>query len=660
MSKFYTFATAAVMAMTAFSVSAQEATLTMDPAPGTYETLPDAYTLTVEGPVSIKKDILAGNFMTFIKPDGTRVAAAGITVNTTNNTVTFKPQATIDLTAEGDYVIEMKAGALTYTWEDGTTSKSTLNNFNYTVGVDDPYAVKYTLSPAPGEYEELPAEFTITVDGPQSISKNILAANPIMVVAPNGTKTQVPGTYTAGSNVITCKVPASCDRTQSGEYSVSIRANSINLMWPDGTKTTSVDTPFTYTVGGQGGGQDEPQPVAYDIEIKGFQPKLDPLDLEMKTLETLQIVFNMPNLAIDPEANAMVTISGPDYKQTAQLRPNMPTVGNFKALFQDPKYNGEYTLTIPQGVLGDAEWIENHEFGHANAAVDYKFTVVGGKEYVGGGVTSTFNPIVTPGTGSRVQSLSRVSLEFESTPYFKEGASVNVTYKADLQGGAAQYGKATVEQGAENELILVFNPAPKNQGQYLLTLPAGTFWNEEHENDAEAGQINGALDLDWYYVPAASAKIDSHVPATDAKVGAFEAGKPGIVINTNNNDEVAELKVTITGYEMGNDSARPVTIVNNATSTEKNAEGAICWIPAETIVLDENFYYEVDAIIYNADGVKLDDTIFEFYGDFYSGVGCITIDTAAEYYNLQGVRVANPGHGLYIRVQDGKAVKVVR
>lgn len=42
-----------------------------------------------------------------------------------------------------------------------------------------------------------------------------------------------------------------------------------------------------------------------------------------------------------------------------------------------------------------------------------------------------------------------------------------------------------------------------------------------------------------------------------------------------------------------------------------------------------------------------------------TGVGTVETAAAAEYYNLQGVRVLNPAEGLYIRVQNGKAVKVL-
>ena len=35
-------------------------------------------------------------------------------------------------------------------------------------------------------------------------------------------------------------------------------------------------------------------------------------------------------------------------------------------------------------------------------------------------------------------------------------------------------------------------------------------------------------------------------------------------------------------------------------------------------------------------------------------------ETEAIYYNLQGIRVANPGDGIYIKVQGGKTTKVIR
>ena len=42
------------------------------------------------------------------------------------------------------------------------------------------------------------------------------------------------------------------------------------------------------------------------------------------------------------------------------------------------------------------------------------------------------------------------------------------------------------------------------------------------------------------------------------------------------------------------------------------------------------------------------------------GVGSINVENgAAVYYNLQGMKVQNPENGLYIKIVDGKAVKVL-
>lgn len=665
MSKFYTFATAAVMSMAALSVSAQEATLTISPAEGEYETLPtEGWALTIDGPESIKKMITAGNFMTFITPEGTRIAGASITL--TGNVVTFKPQATVPLDIEGEYTVELKANALQYTWADGTTSKNELTNFVYKIGKNDPYAANVTLDPAPGNYETLPTEFVFNIAGPEKIAKNIVGGgNPMAVIQPDGTTTQVTGTIVSadGVNTVTCKIPASVPLDKNGDYTIRLRGNSLNYTWADGTKNKSVDTDFTFHVEGQGEQPVEPNPVAYDITVKGYQPSLTPFDIEMKTLETLQIVFSKGDLQLDPAANATVTISGPDYRQTATLRNNMPTIGNFKALFSSqPKYNGEYTLTIPQGVVGDAEWMENHEFGHANAAVNFTFTVIGGEEPGNLDVTETFNPVIDPGIGGKVPSLSRVSMTFDSTPYFTAGTEVNVTYKADLQGAATEFGTATIEEGAENEVILVFNPAPKDKGQYLINFPKGILWDAEHNEDAEKGQINAQMDLDWYLVPVvAEVNITGHTPATDAKIAGFYVNEESIIINTDNNDAVAKMTVKVVRYLLDSDSGFSTTVLN-ATSTAKTANGDPCWIneTGEDIKFSSSYYYEVTATLYDTDNNVVADTIFEFYGADYVGVDAITVDGAAEYFNLQGVRVANPGKGLYIRVQDGKAVKVVR
>lgn len=61
--------------------------------------------------------------------------------------------------------------------------------------------------------------------------------------------------------------------------------------------------------------------------------------------------------------------------------------------------------------------------------------------------------------------------------------------------------------------------------------------------------------------------------------------------------------------------------------------------------------------------IKEADAVDPVYPVLYkksaAGVAAVEAEGAAEYYNLQGVRVANPDKGLYIVVRGGKASKVV-
>lgn len=57
-----------------------------------------------------------------------------------------------------------------------------------------------------------------------------------------------------------------------------------------------------------------------------------------------------------------------------------------------------------------------------------------------------------------------------------------------------------------------------------------------------------------------------------------------------------------------------------------------------------------------------EETEIEFTGADTSAISDITVDEAADavYYNLQGVRVANPENGVFVRVAGGKASKIAK
>lgn len=515
-----------------------------------------------------------------------------------------------------------------------------------------------TLSPAPGDYETLPTEFVVTVEGPASISKNVLGGNPMLITAPTGETQQLTGTY--DGNTITCKISATSTLPldAQGAYTVAIRKDAIKYNWEDGSSTKSVLTEFTYNVAGTGGETpDEPQDVVYDIQMIKTTPSLTPLDIQNKTIETLQLYFDKGDLELAEDA--MVTISGPNYRQSAPLLFNMKTETTtcFKAFFEDPEYSGTYTLTIPEGVLGDKEWIADHQYGHANAAVNYEFTVEGGKDPSQITQDLTFNPISTPSIAAKVSNLDKVTLLFESTPYWNEETELEVGYKGDLQ--ALQYSSfttATIEKGNENEVVLVFAKPAANNGEYAITIPEGTFWNEEHEKDENAGSLNGEMNLHWMFVAAKpEVNVTGHTPATDAKVEAFLQAENAIIINTDNNDAVAALEFTVVAYSLVDDTAAPETIIETTTSTDKTDDGALCWVnnTGADINLSEENFYEVSYSLLDSDGEVLADGLFEFYGAYTSGINSIGAEKNVNIvYNIQGIRVNSDTNylpaGLYI------------
>lgn len=638
------FATVAFLGLAALNATAQEATLNMDPPPGTYEELPTEFTLTVEGPELVKANPLAGNYVTFITPDGSRIAAQGLTL--AENTVTFKPQATVPLDVEGDYTIELKANALNLTWPDGTTTKTQLTNFVYTVR--QPYTAIVTVDPAPGEYETLPGEFTFTIEGPEKIAKNIIGGgNPGAVITPDGTTRQLTGVFT--DNTVKCTIPSDIPLDTNGEYTIMLRGNSLNYTWADGTKTKSVDTSFVYSVKGNGDTPDEPAGVAYDIKMIKTIPGLEPFDLKNKTLELLQLYFDKPNLKLDSAMKPVLTITGPNYKRTGILNPNMnmSTATVFKVSMADPEYNGTYTLTLPEGVLGDDTWYENHNEGHANAAVEIQFEVVGGLDPSEITTDLTFMPLVEPSNGGKVKDLSNIILSFDSYPYWADGTEFEVK-RQSANGPEVKipFGNAHPERGEGNEVRLVIEKnISLNKARYFIEIPEGSFWNEEHENDPDAGALNASISLEWQYSPILpDIQMISHVPATDARVASFNIGETGIIMDTTNNDVVTKMNVKVVEYPLDSEDGSGTTILS-ATSTDKTEDGAPCWInnTDSDIILNPDCFYECTIKLYMSSSTVILEELFEFYGAEPVGVsGLVAPQNDATVYTIQGFRVNRP------------------
>lgn len=104
-------------------------------------------------------------------------------------------------------------------------------------------------------------------------------------------------------------------------------------------------------------------------------------------------------------------------------------------------------------------------------------------------------------------------------------------------------------------------------------------------------------------------------------------------------------------------------------NADVNAGVDYCQKTVGTVVYDTTYGYPLEYTTefstvssdynYSSKGQR---QVFSNYVDLNAGVGDISVDDAnapVEYYNLQGVRVANPESGLYIRRQGRRTTKVV-
>ena len=406
------------------------------------------------------------------------------------------------------------------------------------------------------------------------------------------------------------------------------------------------------TVAGDEGG------VQYDIEMIKTIPSLTPFDLQNKTLETLQLYFNGVNLKLDASLSPVVTVKGPNFLRQSALKPNMAmgTVTVFKTSLSDPEYNGTYTLSLPEGVLGDAEWMADHTKGHANAAVNMTFEVIKGKDPSTITEDLTFMPLVTPSGGSTVSDMSDIVFSFDSYPYWEEGVEFELQ-KLVIMGGSeikTPSAKAHPERGEGNDVKIVFSKEIKSKGRYFLTVPKGSFWNEGHQTNPDGGALNAEMVLEWQFTPPLpDIQMISHVPATDEHVGVFKMGEPGVVINTTNNGIVDSMNVKIVEYPLDSEDGSGTTIVSSRTY-DKTEEGAPCWINRTDadIALNPDCYYECTVKLYQSSTVILEE-LFEFYGSDTVGVEAVeeTVEDA-RIYTIQGMPVSRPAEelpaGLYI------------
>lgn len=123
-------------------------------------------------------------------------------------------------------------------------------------------------------------------------------------------------------------------------------------------------------------------------------------------------------------------------------------------------------------------------------------------------------------------------------------------------------------------------------------------------------------------------------------------------------DMTMEGETLVDGKLAGTLKARAYGLVNEAGTAPAYTSNTST-APAYTIVPVEGDSKSVYIYFYN-NGAPAAKWMFTVSGTSgVEGVDSVDAEAPVEYYNLQGVRVANPAKGLYIRVQGNKATKVV-
>ncbi|MDE7159346.1 MAG: hypothetical protein K2O24_00675 [Muribaculaceae bacterium] len=525
--------------------------------------------------------------------------------------------------------------------------------------------VKITISPATSErLEEFPETFTMTFTGPDRIKKNLTVANPVMVFEPGSDSgLQCTAIWDNTNNSVTLTTNKETRRTLPGIYTVRLRPEGVQYIMPGGSTVKSSEQEFFYDVIGQ---EEQVSNVKYDILMSGTTPGLaNGLNIRNKTLETLQLVFNAS--CLQPLDDAAVTITGPNYKHTVHISYNMGTAANtstwMKAPFPaDPEYNGTYTLTIPEGVLGDEAWIKDPEKGRANAAVHLEFEVTGGKQWSEDVPRTMLNPIaLSPNAGADVYVMSHLELTFDEDVYCDEDVQLKVGIKTDpsaLEFTNTGYAKVICEGKTAR---LDFVPPLYGKGEYMLSIPKGTFRNTPEASDAT--DLNSTLYYNFQKRTPSGVKTSSVNPTYNSRLDGFAKGE-GFSMVATPTDLVASMSIFMTeipGNIIDKDEEIAATVlILDTVTTSKNEAGDICWTnEGDDIVFKEGYKYNIRCYIYDPDGNPVAQNSMTYYGPEDSvGVESMKTEEMHRVYNMQGMRLGNDINalpaGLYII--DGKKV----
>lgn len=286
---------------------------------------------------------------------------------------------------------------------------------------------------------------------------------------------------------------------QNGTYTLSIPRGAFgNEAYSQDQNTGIANKAFTTEVKFTGG-EPEPEPtVVYDLDIIRTNPKAGVLDLSSYTWGVTNISISS---AYDIREGAEITMTGNkgSYNLTAKLRQSMLTadVRTVKYICDEPRNNGTYTLTIPQGTFGDAEWLEDPEAGHSNPEIKVVWLVAGAAGTIADyDLTVESTAPAADGTADISENPLAITVTAEGELNFVPGIVGTLVNAESNYSGTVAF---TSAQTADGKTVFTAKVSPEvtYDGTYTLTLPQGMFGDLEYVEDCSQGHGNAAYTMNF-------------------------------------------------------------------------------------------------------------------------------------------------------------------
>ena len=251
--------------------------------------------------------------------------------------------------------------------------------------------------------------------------------------------------------------------TTDGEYTFKMAAGFINLM-DDAYNTIGQNSEFNVTMTVKA----PLAPVAYDFIPSTTTP-------ENSATATGVSFFSMQfeeyvNIDMNQSNTVNICNENGDVMTTGMLMNDMLSWGKgVKIQFAETLASGTYTITIPQGLLGNNAWVESeYQSGRANPELKFTFT---NEELV----VVTEPTLFTPENGATIESISQFEIAFAHA--FDQSWEPEVTYPAiyDAEGNLVE--TITAANIAWNSdwtvMILKLQTPITTDGEYTFKMAAG-------------------------------------------------------------------------------------------------------------------------------------------------------------------------------------------